>query len=247
MSRYIVDTRLAHGLQACGGFVDFSEASVRVHTRGPVLDSCWVYRAVSSRMERADSASLSCLVVEDDIELLAAIARHVVRELASPVWTAQTQSTALNLVRQHRPRIIVTDVHLGEERCNALVVEALSRPPFPTVVAISGKASAEEAFGLAALGVRSYLAKPLNLASLRDVLAATRRESPQIAYGIAARVGNVPIDVVKRDVRVTMLTQALAMTAGNRSECARILGITRQAVQHMIKDLNIDTREYKEP
>jgi two-component system, response regulator RegA len=197
-------------------------------------------------MGRAESAPLSCLVVEDDVDLLAAIARHTARELQAEVWTAKTLSAALELVREHRPRIIVTDVHLGDDRCHDLVVEALARPPFPTIVAISGKASAEEAFSLAALGVRSYLAKPLNLSSLRSVLAAPSSQSPQIAHGIAARVGAVPIDIVKRDVRITMLTQALALTAGNRSECGRILGVTRQAVQHMIKDLDIDMREYNE-
>lgn len=210
------------------------------------LDSPWASQAVSWQMGRDESAPLTCLVVEDDVELLAAIARQAKRELQAEVWSADSLAAGLALLRLHRPRVIVTDVHLGAERCHDLVTEALARPPFPTIIAISGKASPEEAFALAAAGVRSYLAKPLNLGSLRTVLTAKLGQSPQITPGIAARVGAVPIDVVKRDVRVTMLTQALALTAGNRSECARILGVTRQAVQHMIKDLDIDPREYNE-
>jgi DNA-binding NtrC family response regulator len=184
------------------------------------------------------------LVVEDDPDLLAAIVQLVQQDVTRLTHTADSVATAIDMVRQHKPRLVVCDVYLKDGLCHSFVKVALAQTPLPAIVAISGRASAEEAFSLAALGIRSYLAKPLSLAALRAVLAAAPKGVPLPIPAIAAQVGSVPIDVVKRDVRVTMLRQGLALTAGNRTECARILGITRQAVQHMIRELHIDANEF---
>jgi hypothetical protein len=40
-------------------------------------------------------------------------------------------------------------------------------------------------------------------------------------------------------VRRAMAEQALAMAAGNKTGAARLLGITRQAVQQLIRDLEL--------
>jgi len=40
-------------------------------------------------------------------------------------------------------------------------------------------------------------------------------------------------------VRRSMAEQALAMAAGNKTGAARLLGITRQAVQQLIRDLDL--------
>lgn len=184
------------------------------------------------------------LVVEDDVELLQAIGREVERSLDASVRLAASLADGISSMRTHNPHLIVTDVYLSDGRCEDLVAEALLHRPLPAIVAISGRVSPEEAFALGALGIRSYLAKPLSLSALRQVLARVLESSPPVVATIAGQVGRVSIEVVKRDVRTTMLTQALALTAGNRTECARILGVTRQAVQHMIRELEIDTQRY---
>jgi two-component system response regulator RegA len=184
------------------------------------------------------------LVVEDDADLLQAIGREVERSLDASVRVAASLADGIASMRAHKPHLIITDVYLSDGRCEDLVAEALLHRPLPAIVAISGRASPEEAFALGALGIRSYLAKPLSLSGLRQVLARVLESSPPVVAIIAGQVGRVSIEVMKRDVRTTMLTQALALTAGNRTECARILGITRQAVQHMIRELEIDTEQY---
>lgn len=186
------------------------------------------------------------LVVEDDVELLRAIGREVERSLDASVYLAESLSSGIGAMRAHNPHLVITDVYLSDGHCEDLVVEALARRPLPAIVAISGRASPEEAFALGALGIRSYLAKPLSLSGLRQVLSRVHDSAPPVAAMIAGQVGRHSIDVVKRDVRLAMLTQALALTAGNRTECARILGVTRQAVQQMIRELDIDTAQYSD-
>ncbi len=195
-------------------------------------------------MVHSTELRLPCLVVEDDLDLLAAIVQQVESQLGARVFAADSIATALPVLRQEKPRLIVCDVYLRDGICHPLVKFALSQTPLPRIVAISGRASAEEAFSLATLGIRSYLAKPLSLMALRQVLTDALSAAPPLAPTIAAQVGSVPIDIVKRDVRVTMLRQGLALTAGNRTECARILGVTRQAVQQMMRELNIDAKDF---
>ena len=41
-------------------------------------------------------------------------------------------------------------------------------------------------------------------------------------------------------MRRNMVQQALAMSGGNRTRAAQLLGVTRQAVQQMIRELELD-------
>ena len=54
-------------------------------------------------------------------------------------------------------------------------------------------------------------------------------------------VGFRSIKEVQRLVKRTMLAKALALTQGNLTHAARLLGVTRQAVQQMIKELDPDS------
>jgi predicted transcriptional regulator len=45
---------------------------------------------------------------------------------------------------------------------------------------------------------------------------------------------------VQRDVRSSMLRQALALSGGSTQETARLLGVTRQAVSQMLHASKVD-------
>jgi DNA-binding NtrC family response regulator len=109
----------------------------------------------------------------------------------------------------------------------------------PAVVAISGDVSPKEAFELARLGVCAYLTKPLSLDDLRVTKEAIVRQRSVVHVFAAARVGRETLQDVQADVRKAMVEQALAMTEGNRTEAARLLGVTRQAVQQMVRDIGL--------
>ena len=56
--------------------------------------------------------------------------------------------------------LVIADVWLPDGTSRALFDRALALRPQPLVIAISGRASAREAFELAKAGVHSFLAKP---------------------------------------------------------------------------------------
>ena len=115
-------------------------------------------------------------------------------------------------------------------------VKALS--PAPVVVALSGRAGPEDAFRLAQLGVRRYVQKPLDLPALEAAIQRAMAEAPDVTPYVRAVVGKVPIQELEELVRSTMLEEALAQSGGNRRGAARLLDVSRQLLQHMLRKLS---------
>lgn len=187
------------------------------------------------------------LVVEDDKSLCAAIAR-VAAQWGDEVLQAHSVAEALALLERD-PILLIVDVRLPDGDCLQVVETAAQRRPTPTMVAVSGEASPEESFRLAQAGVRAYLQKPLGVDELTRQVEAVLREPPKIEPLAVAAVGHRPMRVVQTDVRRAMVDQALARAHGNRSEAARLLDVTRQAVQQMVQERNgrVRPRKSKSP
>jgi DNA-binding NtrC family response regulator len=100
---------------------------------------------------------------------------------------------------------------------------------------MSGKASAEEAFQLARLGVRAYLHKPLDLATLHQALEEALAQPPELETHLRSAVGKIAIKDAERLVRSTMVDEAMARSAGNRRGAARLLDISRELLQHILR------------
>ncbi len=175
-------------------------------------------------------------VVEDDAALCAAIARIVSGwgelELSEAATAAEARSM---LAEPPPPDLVIIDVHLPDETAFGVLEAARELSPAPIVVAISGKASPDEAFRLAQAGVRAYLPKPFSIQELASTVETACSEAPDLEPMITAWVGRVPMRELQREVRRVMVKEALAQTEGSRSGAARLLHVTRQAVQQMVR------------
>jgi len=185
------------------------------------------------------------LIVEDDDDLREAIAidaqgwpmRH--RGGDGEILVASTADEGIALL-QHDPEFVLVDVRLGDDSGVRVVRAANGRPRPPSCLAMSGQASAEEAFELARLGVRGYLAKPFTLGELRDIVEQAVSAAPQLEEVAQAEVGHTPILTVQDRVKKAMLQQALEIWDGNYVKTAKSLGVTRQAIQQMVKRYEIE-------
>jgi DNA-binding response OmpR family regulator len=184
-------------------------------------------------MRGADRRIERVLVVEDDAALRAAVA-EAARGWGHQVLEAGTAGEAKQMLSPP-PDLIIIDVRLPDEPAFA-VLEAASRQwPVPIVVAMSGQASPEESFRLAQMGVRTYLAKPFTAEELGAAVEAARRDTPLLGPVVTGLVGRVPLRELQDKVRNAMVRQALALAGGSRSGAARLLSISRQAVQQMLR------------
>jgi DNA-binding NtrC family response regulator len=171
------------------------------------------------------------LIVEDDAAL-----RPPSRRVTD--WGArvlEAGSTGGQALLAAAPDLLLVDLHLPDEPAFTVIEAAAQLWPKPLCVAISGRASPEQAFRLAQLGVRAYVGKPFSLDELQQAVERAYREAPRLESLIAACVGRVPLRELQEHLRKVMVLQALALSEGSRSETARLLAVSRQAIQQMLR------------
>jgi DNA-binding NtrC family response regulator len=176
------------------------------------------------------------LIVEDDVPLRAAM----VRALRAPGRTIEEASTcaAALAVLEKEPvfDLLLLDVRLPDGSGVTIAERAVAHYPLPKIIALSGEATAPEAFKLAHLGVVRFLAKPFALAELLAAIENERLDQERLAPIVRACVGRADLRDVQDGVRRTMVAEALAQSNGNRSEAAKLLRVTRQAIQKIIRN-----------
>ncbi len=173
------------------------------------------------------------LVVEDDLALQRALLR-VTSSMEAATAVAATLADGLAKLRAGVD-LVLLDVRLPDGSGVAIAEAAAHLRPAPLVVAISGEAEPGEAFRLAQAGVLAYVEKPFSLRELRSAIHAARTSAPRIEPLVSAAVGQSEMKQVQDAVRQTMVEQAMAITNGNRSDAARLLRISRQAVQNLLR------------
>jgi DNA-binding NtrC family response regulator len=176
------------------------------------------------------------LVVEDTEGLAKSLAESFAA-VADEVAVARSVAEALAMLddAERTFELAVVDVRLPDGSGLDVAARALARRPMPIVVAMSGEASPEESFALARSGVHAYLQKPLSFASLLAALERAAAEKPALDAHVRAAVGKVPLHELEEDVRKAMVDEALARSDGSRRGAARLLAVSRQLMQHILR------------
>jgi len=189
-------------------------------------------RGVPATMEASNS--LKVLAIEDDAELRRALGDA----LSSPTTEFRgcgTVRQALRMLADWAPEVLLLDVTLPDGSAFDVLEAVRRREPMPLVVAISGTATPPDAFRLAECGVRAYLQKPFGLDDIRDAIRKARQQAPDLTPLLRGTVGRRPLRDVESDVRDRLVREALARSGGNRSAAARLLRISRQHLQNILR------------
>ncbi|MCP3062279.1 response regulator [Myxococcus sp. K38C18041901] len=173
------------------------------------------------------------LLVEDSVSL-ARVLEEALAPRAHRITHVTTLAQAREALRTQPPDAVLLDVSLPDGTSDALLEDLLAVEPLPYVIAISGSATAEQAFRLAAGGVRAFVPKPLDLARLEDVWTRTLASPPELVPVLRASAGKVPLHHFEDLVRDTLVDEALARAKGSVRGAARLLHISRQLLQHIL-------------
>jgi two-component system, response regulator RegA len=174
------------------------------------------------------------LVVEDEAALRQTLERALGRRFPE-VRAAAGVAEAKSLLAGYSPDLVLLDVELGDGTALDVMQAILGGETVPLVVAMSGAAKPEQTFDLAQFGVRSFVPKPLNLQRLDAALDDAIARAPDLRAQLRAAVGQRPIHELEEEVRVTMLREALARAKGSRRGAAKLLQVSRQVIQHMLR------------
>ena len=120
----------------------------------------------------ADHASRTVLYVEDNLSNVKLVERVVSRRPEVQLMVAMLGGLALELAREHRPSLILLDLHLpdmsGEEVLRRL--RADPRTAATPVVVLSADATAGQVQRLRADGAADYLTKPFDIPRLLELI-----------------------------------------------------------------------------
>jgi two-component system response regulator RegA len=174
------------------------------------------------------------LVIEDNAALRRTLALALA-ERAAEIRSAASVGEAEPLVRAWHPDAVVLDFALPDGNAFDVLRVIAETEPMPALVAISGMAGPQESFRLAQLGVRAFVPKPLDLESLERAFDDALNTAPDLAPFVRAAVGHVGVREVEEQVRATMVSEALARSHGSRNRAARMLEVSRQLLQHILK------------
>jgi two-component system sensor histidine kinase/response regulator len=118
------------------------------------------------------------LYIEDNLSNLTLVEQMLAEQPQLQLLTAMQGGLGLDLARQHRPDLILLDLHLpdlgGHEVLQRLRNDAVTRH-IPVVI-ISADATARQINRLKAAGARNYLTKPLDISEFFRVIDETMRE-----------------------------------------------------------------------
>lgn len=174
------------------------------------------------------------LVVEDDRDHR----ELVVEILGRRGWAVKACGSsvdAIELIRGWQPDLVVLDVCLPDGDALEVLSRVTDLVPAPTVVVVSGSAGPEAGVRLGAGGVRAYVPKPLSRERLDQAIDESLTEAPDLRPHIRASVGHRSLHEVEGEVRETMIDEALGRVEGSRRGAARLLDVSRQLLQHVLR------------
>ena len=182
----------------------------------------------------------SMLIVDDDSMLRKSLELAFAGEVED-LRSCETARDAAGLLQLWTPSLVLLDVMLPDGSAFDVLEALAGRSPFPIIIAISGTATARHAFALAKLGVRDFLQKPFTLAKLKESVRAQLeqpQQAPALEPPLQSAVGCRRLFEVEDEVRRTMVREAIARANGSRKQAAKLLGISRQALQHILRQLD---------
>jgi DNA-binding NtrC family response regulator len=167
------------------------------------------------------------LVIADDPWLRRAL-RRAVREVFN---CSVDISSRLRRPQQGGFDLVMLDVDLLSGRSIPLVQSVIAWRPRPVTIVLSANAPARAAYELGKLGVEAFLQKPFTLSELRAAFTEAFARPPSLELLGRSWVGRLEFRAAQVDLRRGMLDQAMELTNGNLSRAARILQVSRQALQ----------------
>jgi DNA-binding NarL/FixJ family response regulator len=123
----------------------------------------------------------SAIIAEDNVVLCRSLVR-----LASSWGTRVLAATTVAQALQHLTDpvdLVISDVRFPDGNARTIFEQVARSKPATVMVAISGRASAAEAFALAALGVHAFVAKPFTTRHLETALLDVLRARQSAACG----------------------------------------------------------------
>lgn len=174
------------------------------------------------------------LVVDDDACLRRTLSLALA-DFVKELRLCGDAASSIGLLETWRPEFVLLDVALPDGSAFDVLRSIHRRAPTPRVVAMSGVATAEESFRLAQLGVGAFISKPFDTGELVRAMECAADSPLDLRPQVRNVVGLRSVRDIESEIRSVMLEEALARSRGNRRRAARLLGMSRQLLQYLLR------------
>jgi CheY-like chemotaxis protein len=151
---------------------------LRAKLRRSTVGSALVGAASVGRNLMRPLAGLDILVVEDRADSLRFLP-SILEQLGATVMQTEDASHAFELLKKHRPRIVVSDVGCANEMGLSLIRRirklGLTEGRATPAIALTATSSSDDRKRLVAAGFQSYLTKPIDVNLLVQAIVASTR------------------------------------------------------------------------
>jgi DNA-binding response OmpR family regulator len=143
------------------------------------------------------------LIIEDDPSILRGLQMNLSLEGFRTV-VAHDGAEGLKHARSHRPDVILLDIMLPKLDGIGVIKELRSQDPDTPVIVLSAKTDEADKVLALSLGADDYVVKPFSVAEVIARVRASlrRRRRAKIDPGVAAKFGEVELDVAGRRIVV---------------------------------------------
>ncbi len=173
------------------------------------------------------AAAMKLLIVEDDADFAAALARAM-QKRGAEVALARDAGEAQSVADRFAPSHAVVDLKLPGESGLKVVEQLAARTPAPAIVVLTGYASIATAVEAIKLGATQYFAKPIEVEAIVAVFDAPEEFEE-------AGEGEVPSDPLSVGrLEWEHIQRVLHEHEGNISATARALKMHRRTLQRKL-------------
>jgi DNA-binding NtrC family response regulator len=137
--------------------------------------------------------AVSIVVIDDNLGSLELLATALARADAT-VYTASSPAEGLELVRRHRPRLVVTDLVMPGMSGLEVLQQVVSFDPSIDVIVMTAHYTTETAVAAIRQGAADYLQKPVKIAMLRERVAALIDSANRRRKANGSRVGGQELE-----------------------------------------------------
>ena len=203
---------------------------------------------VGKNTERTTSAegseAIRVLLVEDEDSVRLTMQRWLSAK-GFDVVTAASVKEAQEALSQEVD-VVLLDFLLGDGTGHDVLRHAINLPRAPRFIVLSGAITVEAAHRVGRQGAVAVMSKPADLQTLAQVIVQTAQAELPSGEALIGQLGTTVYRDAVEAVKVTLVTSALERSGGSRSGAARLLGMTRQQLQklirrHHLSDVGVDS------
>ena len=163
----------------------------------------------------------SVLVIDDD-NSNCRVTEFFLQEEGYRVFTASNGDTGLEVFRQHRPPVVITDVHMPGKNGYDVLNEVLKLEPKTLVIIVTAFSTVQDAVNAMKTGAFDYLTKPFSRDQLCHAIAkafhleSLRRENLYLKEELSGQ--DLPTQVIGQSPKmISLLKRVERIAASNAS------------------------------